>query len=389
MQAPLARLEAAIAPHRERLATPALIIDLDAVDHNVAAMIERCGGDPRRWRPHVKTIKQAALLRRLFDRGVTALKCATLDELALVLETGEAADVDVDVLLAYPLHEAAFRSASRLASAHPRARVAFLADSPVHARTMDTWADGAARPLYLDVDVGMGRTGTFAPRWSTHAGALAADLRHFTIAGLHGYDGHLSADDRAAAAAGYDALCDLAAVFSGLGVALEEVVTSGSHTYAAALEHAGLGRGPWRHAVSAGTIVLSDLRCGPAVDDLGLEQAAFVATRVISADGFRRITADAGSKAIAPDVPAPNCEVVGWPSLHPLTPSEEHLPIRLGGLTAPPLGHLLWLAPSHVCTTVNLYRVALLIRDHAIVGESPVASGHSLWLSPPQALAAE
>ncbi|MCA9659463.1 MAG: alanine racemase [Myxococcales bacterium] len=389
MLAPLARLEAAIAPHRERLATPALIIDLDAVDHNVAAVIKRCGGDPSRWRPHVKTLKQAALLRHLFDRGVTHLKCATLDELAMVLEAADATDVDVDVLVAYPLYEAAFRSASRLADAHPRARVGFLADSPMHARSMDGWAHGGKRPLYFDVDIGMGRTGTFAPRWATHAAALAADLNHFTIAGLHGYDGHLTAAQAEAAAAGYDVLCDLAETMIAAGVAVGELVTSGSHTYAAALDHAGLRGGAWRHTISPGTIVLSDLRCGPAIADLGLEQAAFVATRVISADGFRRITADAGSKAIAPDVPAPSCEIVGWPSLHPLTPSEEHLPIRLGGLTAPPLGHLLWLAPGHVCTTVNLYRVALLIRDHAVVGESPIVSGHGMWLSPPQALAAE
>ncbi|HGG57083.1 MAG TPA: hypothetical protein ENK31_04745, partial [Nannocystis exedens] len=110
---------------------------------------------------------------------------------------------------------------------------------------------------------------------------------------------------------------------------------------------------------------------------------AFVATRVISRDGCRRITVDAGSKALSPDRPAPNCRVLGWPELIPKDASEEHLPMRVGGLTTPALGQLLWLVPDHVCTTVNLYNIALLISGQEVVGESPIASGRCLWLHPP------
>ncbi len=383
MHAPLARLDAAIAPHRQRLATPALVIDLDAVDHNIAAIVRRCG-DPKRWRPHVKTVKQAAILRRLFDRGVHSCKCATLGELELVLETAADAAVAVDVLIAYPLHEAAFRAAAELAQAHPAARVSFLADSPAHARAMQGWAEGGRRwPLYFDVDVGMHRTGTFAERWRVHAAALAEQLTHFEFAGLHGYDGHLAADQDEDACAAYDGLCALAEAFAAAAVPVPEIITSGSCTYHLALDHAGLAAGPWHHAISPGTIVLSDLRCAAAVRDLGLQQAAFVACRIVSRDGVRRITVDAGSKAISPDRPAPNCEVLGWPELTAQTPSEEHLPLDVGGLATPALGHLLWLVPDHVCTTVNLYRVALLIRGEAIVGESPIGAPRHPWLRPP------
>jgi len=380
VHAPLALLDAAIAPHRDRLATPALVIDLDAVDHNIAAIIGRCG-DPLRWRPHIKTVKQAVILRRLFAQGVLACKVATQDELRLVLETAAQAGVEADVLVAYPLHEAALRAALALALQHPKARVAFLADSPAHARAMQGWTEGDRRwPLYLDVDVGMHRTGTFAARWQVHAAKLAEQLTNFEIAGLHGYDGHLHAHKTAEANAVFDQLCALAEGIIASGVAIPEILTSGSQTYALALDHAGLSAGSWRHVVSPGTIVLSDLRCGAAIVDLDLHQAAFVASRVISRDGVRRITADAGSKAISPDRPAPTCEVLGWPELMAQSPSEEHLPLDVGGLTTPPLGHLLWLVPTHVCTTVNLYRVALLVREGEVVGESTITSGRGLWL---------
>jgi len=386
--APLARLDAAIAPHHSVLATPALVIDLDAVDHNIAALVRRCGGNTKRWRPHVKTVKQAVILRHLFAQGVLSCKCATLDELELVLTTAAAAAVQVDVLIAYALHEGAFRAAVGLAKAHPTSRVAFLADSPAHARNMQSWlGDNSQRwPLFLDVDVGMHRTGTFAARWRVHAAALAEQLSGFEIAGLHGYDGHLRADQAAEASAAYDELCALAQAIIAAGVPIPEVLTSGSNTYAIALDHAGLGDGTWHHSICPGTIVLNDLRCAAATTDLDLQQAAFVATRVISRDGVRRITVDAGSKALSPDRPPPACRVLGWPELMPQGASEEHLPMEVGGLTTPALGQLLWLVPDHVCTTVNLYNVALLVSGQDIVGESPIASGRCLWLGPPPQL---
>jgi D-serine deaminase-like pyridoxal phosphate-dependent protein len=382
------RLDAAIAPLRGRLATPALLIDLDAVDHNIGAVIRRCGGAPARWRPHIKTVKQAAILDRLVAAGITTLKCATLDELRLALAALDAlADPQregADVLLAFPLHQDAFHAALALAARHPRVGLTLLAETPDHARLLDAWAAAAAPParprLHLDVDLGMQRTGAPPARWLAHAAALAR-LSNLEIIGVHGYDGHLTWAQTAAAAAGYDALAALAERLIAAGAPIAEIVTSGSHTYPTALAHPALDGGPWRHQISPGTVLLGDLRVAAAADDLGLRQAAFVASRVISRANPIRLTLDAGTKAISPDRPPPTCEVLGWPELFPQEPSEEHLPVKLGGLTAPPFGHLLWLIPDHICTTVNLYRSALLLRGDEIIGESPIAAaGRAPWL---------
>ena len=60
-------------------------------------------GSAARWRPHVKTVKQSAIVELLLDAGVRRFKCATLEELTMVLATAERRDTAVDVLLAYPL----------------------------------------------------------------------------------------------------------------------------------------------------------------------------------------------------------------------------------------------------------------------------------------------
>ena len=391
-----AAILADLGPLLPGLASPALVVDLAAVDHNIAAVLRHCRGDGSddraadRWRPHVKTLKSAALVRRLWAAGVTRCKCATLDELQLLLEAAAEDDREhsLDVLLAYPLHEAAFHAARRLHAAHPAARVQLLADGPEHALAMDRWARGGAGPidLQLDVDLGMARTGSPPSVWRDAVADLAT-LSHLRVTGLHGYEGHLAWSQTHEAALAYDALCDLAEELAEdlaeavacIGKGPLELVTSGTHSFSAALDHARLNGGPWRHRISPGTVVLSDLRSEPAAERLGLRQAAFVLARVVSR-GRDRVTLDAGSKAIAPDRPAPNCHLPAWPGLVPLSPSEEHLPLRREHGALPDHGAAVLLVPDHVCTTVNLYRECLLLRP----GEGPTraaigASGHRLF----------
>ncbi|MCA9693438.1 MAG: alanine racemase [Myxococcales bacterium] len=385
MRAPdIDRLSAALAPHDKRIATPALVIDEVAVRHNIRAVIARLDGDTRRWRPHIKTDKQAAILDLLREEGVEACKCATVDELSLALEQARARSSAADVVVAYPLHGANLRGALALRARYPQARVQLLVDSPAHAQIVNAAARERAIVLQvqLDVDLGMGRTGSPPAVWREAVAALA-ELANLEITGLHGYDGHHSWEARAAAHAGYDQLIALADVY---GPGPLELITSGTHSYAHALAHEGLGighaAGTFHHQISPGTVVLSDRRSHRAAADLGLVQAAFVLARVVSRDEVR-VTLDAGSKAIAPDCPPPTCAVLDHPELTPQAPSEEHLPLSITRPPGPSLGELVWLVPEHVCTTVNLHRAALLVDASGEVRTSIVrAGGRYPWITP-------
>ncbi|EDM75534.1 amino acid aldolase or racemase-like protein [Plesiocystis pacifica SIR-1] len=378
-------LSRAVAPLEDELITPALVIDLDAVEHNIAAMVQRAGS-PQRWRPHLKTTKQAVVISALIRAGLRHLKVATLDELELVLRTGAAEDVALDVLVAYPLQRAACRGALALAARWPEAQIHVLADSPAHLEALAAWSGSDPLSVLLDVDLGMGRTGSAPDRWR----ALEATPEGLSLAGLHGYDGHHRWTHREAAHAGYGQLCALAQAFlerPALRIqGAFELLTSGTHSYAHALAYPGFAESkeapspnPWLHRVSPGTIVFNDRRSKPAAEDLGLRQAAFVASRVISV-GPGRATLDAGSKGVTPDADSRgSCAVLGHPALSPRRASEEHLPLAL---PEPSLesslefGALAWLVPDHVCTTVNLHREALWIRGDRLVGRGPIVSGH-------------
>jgi D-serine deaminase-like pyridoxal phosphate-dependent protein len=364
-------LDRAIAPIADQLLTPALVIDLDAVEHNIAAMLARVG-DPRRWRPHLKTVKQRVVIELLLAHGIEHFKVATLDELALALTSAEGRAIEV--LLAHPPPRPAFLAGLALAAAHPYARVQWLADSPAHLHALALWAGATVIAVALDVDLGMARTGTPPAEWIEWASTCKLPA-NVVIVGLHGYDGHLHWTQRDEAHAGHDALIELART---LDRPTLRIITSGTHAYDHALVNPRLVDGPWLHQVSPGTIVLSDLRSHEAAGQLGLRQAAFVAARVIS-KGAGRVTLDAGSKSITPDGAPPTCAVLGHPELTPLRASEEHLPCRVDPtIEAAPLelGALVWLVPDHVCTTVNMHREALWVRGDRLVGRGPVLSGH-------------
>ena len=68
--------------------TPALVIDLDAVDANLAATLRLLGGDAARWRPHLKTVKLELVMRRILDHGVEQAKTSTTLELETACRAG-------------------------------------------------------------------------------------------------------------------------------------------------------------------------------------------------------------------------------------------------------------------------------------------------------------
>lgn len=387
-----ARLNRALEGRCDELLTPFLVIDLDAVEHNARAMVDRLEGHSDRWRPHIKTVKQSRVLGALLDAGVRNFKCATLSELSLLLDSATSHDpeVTIDVLWAYPAHAASLRALAVLWQARSdrdRHRVTLIADDIDHLH----WLDGQAAPgvfgVMPDVDLGMARTGRPPSHWrrgfdAKSTGPVTSNLE---LRGVHGYDGHHRWDERAMAHARYGELRDLAGLVSGRrperGSSLPlDVVTSGTHSF----EHAlAFNFGPEvRHQVSPGTIVLSDLRSASAAQSLGLRQAAFVGSRVVSRTP-ERITLDAGSKGISPDGPAPSCAVLEAEGLSPGVASEEHLPVvcDLAVGSPPAFGTMLFLVPSHVCTTVNMHRQAVYVRDDVFVGVGEIeAAGHPLFV---------
>jgi D-serine deaminase-like pyridoxal phosphate-dependent protein len=113
------------------------------------------------------------------------------------------------------------------------------------------------------------------------------------------------------------------------------------------------------------------------LEGFGFVPAVSVLATVISHPRPNIATCDAGHKSVSVDAGVPNSQVIGWPNLKPLKPSEEHLPMESSDGLLPGLGEKLYLIPRHVCPTVNNFDQAVFVRDGLIEGLEPVtARGH-------------
>lgn len=362
-----------------RLSTPALLVDLDVVRHNVRRVIELCGGDAARWRPHVKTTKLPEVWRELVLAGVRHFKCATTREAAVLCGVLEAEGVEGDVLLAHPLRGPGLARLGAIAASYPRQRCSVLCEDA--AVLVDVPRDIG---LFVDVNVGMDRTGVAIEDAATIVELARRAGPRFR--GIHAYEGHLHQDDaveRAKSAQPIYAACvGLLDTLRAAGLTAGELITSGTPTFRSALAHAPLRElANTIHRVSPGTVVFHDARSESQDKDLGLLPAALVLTRVVSRPARGVVTCDAGSKSLAAEAGDPLAVVLGRPDLVPTRANEEHLCLSCDESAAPARGTPLLLVPRHVCPTVNLADEAVLQERGVCVGVRPVlARGHETLL---------
>ena len=362
----------------KRLFSPALVVFLDHVRANVQQMLEYLGGEPTRWRPHVKTTKTPVIWRELVNAGVRHFKCATPREAEwLVKLLLEMAVEGADVLVAYPLLSPNIDKIERLAKAHPGVRLSVLSEAPAHAASVP-----ADLGVFIDINPHMNRTGIpMADRAGIEAVARAAGSR---FRGLHFYDGHVRDDEAAVRQEPcwelYRELLSIEASLRKAGIGGGELITSGTPAFPYALSFDGFKElDNAVHRISPGTVVFHDMFTDDLMEDVELRRAALLFTRVISHPTADVATCDAGSKSLAAEAGDAAAYGLGHPGLVAQSPSEERLPLRVVDGDLPPRGTELLLVPRHVCPTVNLAETLLLVeRDQQARVVEVAARAHDL-----------
>jgi D-serine deaminase-like pyridoxal phosphate-dependent protein len=349
----------------EDVLTPALVLYPDLIAANIQQTLNLLEGDADRWRAHIKTAKLGFTLHMLVERGIRNFKCATTLELLVACQNGAA-----DVLLAYPVMGANAHRAQEIARQFPEVRISVLAENEDQVRQWQASRVG----VFLDINPGMNRTGIEQSQTDRVVRlARAITDAGLEFRGLHYYDGQFGGlvdgegkgGRTQAAHLGYDRLLEIVSDLNRSGVSVPEVITSGTPTFPSSLTYEGFRHGNFLHRVSPGTIVYCD---ATSLEQLpskyGYQPAALVLTRVVSHPHPGIVTCDAGHKTVSADAGIPTCLVLGHPELTPLSPSEEHLPLKVAQeATAPQVGDILYLLPRHICPTVNNFDCALLARN--------------------------
>jgi D-serine deaminase-like pyridoxal phosphate-dependent protein len=366
-----ATLEAYAVKDAARIVTPALLIYPEIVDRNIRITLGMVGNDPQRWRPHIKTAKLGAIIRRMLDAGIHNFKCATTLELLTACQAGAE-----DVLVAFAMTGANARRVLDLSRQFPKTRVSVLVEAT---EQLAVWRDTGIG-IFVDVNPGMNRTGVGNNRVDEIV-KLCRDSGA-ALRGLHWYDGHLSSGEPAERSAqahkGYDRLVEIVRAVEAAGCRVGEAITSGTPVAPYGYSYPGFRNAGFIQRISPGTVVYNDMTSLRQLAGFGYEPAAVILTTVISHPLPEKITCDAGHKSVSADAGVPTCAVIGHRELTPLKPSEEHLPIEApAGVALPAIGENLYLVPRHVCPSVNNFDEALMIVDGRVIGVERVsARGH-------------
>ncbi|HEX2038389.1 MAG TPA: alanine racemase [Acidimicrobiales bacterium] len=316
------------------LTTPALVVDADALEHNLATMAAALPGN--RMRPHVKAHKCTALAHRQRDAGHERFTCATVRE----VEGMAAAGLGHDVLLANEVVDA--RRVGAVAAAGARVTVAVDSEA-----TIDAAVAGGVREVLIDVNVGLPRCGC-PPE---EAGRLADRARAagLSVRGVMGYEGHaVGIEDRAErerlTAAAMEQLRTAADA-----VAADEGIVSAGGTGTFDING-------WATEIQAGSYALMDTAYGRL--GLPFRPALTVLATVVSVgDGWA--VADAGLKALAMDHGNPDVEgATAW------FYSDEH--VTFGGRDVR-VGDRVRVLPAHVDPTVALHKRLHVARGDEVV----------------------
>lgn len=324
--------------------TPALVVDLERMERNIATMARFFADKPAKLRPHWKTPKCVEVARLQLAAGAIGITCAKLGE----AEALAAGGVRASVLIANQLVGAAkLVRLVALARALPELIVAVDSAEQIAALDAAVGHAGVRLGAIVEVDTGMHRCGTGTPEATVE---LAKKLRASRVGyrGVMGYEGHAvlvadAAKRKELAEAAATALLQHVEALRAAGLAPEIVSSGGTGTFDLT------GTVPGVTEIQAGSYVFMDGRYRDVRSEF--EPALTLHTTVIHRRG-RLLVTDAGVKSLSNDFGLPNAfdlpaRVVGL--------SEEHGHVLADeGVEVAP-GERIRILPSHGDTTINLH----------------------------------
>lgn len=353
--------------------TPALVLDLDAFERNLARMADALRGSQVRLRAHAKSHKTPEIALRQVALGAVGICCQKVSEAAVFVAAGIR-----DVLVTNQvMGEAKLRHLAELARG---ARMGVLVDHPQQVRALAAVAQAQAVTIdvYVEVNVGADRCGVAPGDEAVRLARQVAASRPLRFAGLHCYHGtaqHLRTPLARAAAIASATVAARATrdAIEASGLAVERVTGAGTGSFINERDSGVFNE------IQAGSYIFMDRDYADnqrGERDIAFEHALFVRTTVMSRPTEARAIVDAGLKASSVDSGMPT--VWERADLRYVKAADEHGVLVTTDAAAVSLGDALMLVPGHCDPTVNLYDELVCIRGDRVETLWPIAARGAL-----------
>ena len=354
--------------------TPALLVDVAALERNIATMARFFSEGNCRLRPHFKAHKTPEIARRQLAAGsCVGLTCATVPEAEMAVAFCD------DILIANEIIGA--DKCARVsvlaggAGLHGPRHITIAIDSEEGLKQIAAAIDmrrGPLRPavgILVDINVGQGRCGVAPGAAALALAKRVASTGGVRLRGVMGYEGHLQAiadrgERERTASAAMNELVATARLLRESGLPCDVVSGGGTGTFDIS------GRVPGVTEIQAGSYVLMDTDYARL--NLPFEHAFSVLGTVVSRPRADYCVADCGHKSTTKDHALPS--VKGMPGASVTLLNDEHAGIALPPGSPVRIGDRIELWPSHTDPTVNLHDVFYAIEEGRVVAEWPIAA---------------
>ncbi len=351
------------------LETPVLVVDIPAMERNLATMLGILEGTGIALRPHLKTAKSPALAQMMVQAGAKGVCSAKLSEAEVMANAG----IEDILLTSEVAGVGTFERLVALARRVPRFQAVVDSDYAVDGIAAIARERGVTVRLFVELDVLTGRSGVQTPEQALDLANHIAETDGVELAGIHAYAGHLQMrpieERREANKASMELLATTLDLLESNGHQIDIVSGGGSGSVRLDAERGLLNE------IQAGSFLLMDTAYRNA--GIEFENALSCISTVISRPTPERAVCDAGVKTLTRDSGAP--EAIEPAGVTYLRGSDEH-----GNLTVDPgtelsVGDRIRILPSHVCTTINLHDQMVGIRDGVVEAIWPIEARGHIW----------
>lgn len=377
-------------PVLDEFATPLLVVDADALNHNLEVMADWVAARGLELMPHGKTTMAPALWARQLDAGATGITVATPWQAMVALASG----VPFVMLANEGVDPVGMGWIVEHLRTHPEQSLACWADSTEAVQLLeDTLVRlHATRPLNILVELGGagGRTGARTVDAALAIADRIAASPQLTLLGVAGYEGAIGHDRSPDAIRRIRAYLEtlaelLARLGTRLGTDRPVISAGGSAFFDVVADTLGeLADGRSRVVLRSGAYLTHDSGFYESISPLGasavagsprLAAATWGLARVLSRPERGLVLLDGGKRDFPYDEGLP--VVTGWRatpggSEQPLPASpvhamnDQHSFLKVDG-PQPPVGSVVRLGLSHPCTTFDKWRLIPVLASGVVV----------------------
>ena len=351
---------------KSTLDTPALLVDLDVMEANIAHIAKTCSDHGVAWRPHFKGHKTLEIARKQLAAGAIGITCAKLGEAEILAAAGIR-----DILIANQIVGGI--KIRRLMALLDRADASVSVDSKENVQELADAARQAAKTLrvVIEVNTGMNRAGVEPGQPAVDLADLIAGQPALRLVGVMGWEAQTTpiadpvAKEKAVAEA-IGLLTQSAADCRNAGHDMSIVSCGGTGTLLYCVKQPGVTE------VQVGGAIFNDEHYRTHFN-IDLPCALTIMATVTSRPTSTRVILDAGRKAMSMDAAPPR--PLGIPDIKALKLSAEHTQLELQAPSdLPRIGDRVEFVVGYSDTTIYLHEEIVALRKGQVEGVWKVAA---------------